>query len=257
MTSQEFNIAVVLAAGKGKRMAIDTPKQYLHLFGHPIIWYSLKACEEDPQINAVILVCGPDETEYCRERIVKPYRFQKVAAVIEGGAERYDSVWRALQEIRRQKEAGLIPACTYVLVHDGARPLLNAQILGRCLEGVREHGACAAGMPAKDTIKICDEKGTVLQTPDRAALWTVQTPQTFEYDLLYGAYRKMYENLPQGITDDAMVVEQMTDHKVTMIMGSYRNIKITTPEDMELAKAYLADENENLTTREDIAHERV
>ena len=239
MIMQEYNIAVVLAAGKGSRMGTEIPKQYLQLSGHPVIWYSLHACEENPQVHGIIFVCGHGESDYCQKQILDPYGFKKVTAVVEGGAQRYDSVWNALKEIRRQEDANLIPKCTYVFVQDGARPMLNHEILSRSLEGVRKYEACAAGMPVKDTIKICDEDGTVRQTPDRSSMWIVQTPQTFSFDLLYHAYEKMYDNIPDGITDDAMVVEQMTDHKVVMVKGAYQNIKITTPEDLVLAEMYL------------------
>ena len=249
MASEEFNAAIVLAAGKGKRMGTYTPKQYLHLFGHPLIWYSLREFETHPQVQMVVLVCGPEDAAYCREHIIEPYKFHKVTAIVPGGNERYDSVWNAMQEIRRQEENGQIPKCSNVMVHDGARPLISAKILDRCLEGARKYGACAAGMPAKDTIKICEQDGTVVQTPDRAGLWTVQTPQTFRFDLLYEAYCRLYENMPEGITDDAMVIEKMTDHKVRMVEGAYRNIKITTPEDMALARIYMTNENDNITFR--------
>ena len=125
-------------------------------------------------------------------------------------------------------------------IHDGARPLIDRPVLKRVLFSAKEDGACAAGMPAKDTIKIADEKGYAQQTPDRSRVWQMQTPQVFSLQLVYEAYRTLIEEGIRDVTDDAMVVERMSDVRVKLVEGSYRNLKITTPEDLVLAQALLS-----------------
>lgn len=223
--------AIVLAAGKGTRMESDIQKQYLKLGGKPLIYYALKAFEDSP-VNQIVLVTGQGESGYCREEIVKRYGFFKVAAITEGGKERHDSVLAGLKAAE---------GCDFVLIHDGARPCVTREIIEDAIAGAIRYGACAVGMPLKDTVKFADDQGFSEMTPDRSRLWQIQTPQAFAYDLISRAYRKLFSN-PEyqvGVTDDAMVVESMTDHKVKLIRGDYSNIKVTTPEDMELVKALL------------------
>ena len=217
--------AIVLAAGQGKRMGTKVQKQYLEIQGKPILYYSLRAFEESSVIDEIILVVGKGQKDYCNKEIVDKYGFQKVRAIVEGGAERYHSVWNGLQKV----EDG------YVFIHDGARPFVNEEILHRVFEAVQEHRACVVGMPVKDTIKVSDEKGFVVGTPDRNSLWLIQTPQVFEVSLVKKAYSRLMEMDTIKVTDDAMVVEQMLGEKVKLVEGSYQNIKITTPEDLLIA----------------------
>ena len=221
--------AIVLAAGSGKRMNSKVHKQYLLLKEKPILYYSLKAFE-DSVIDDIILVVGVGEIDFCRNDIVEKYGIQKVRAVVEGGKERYHSVYEGL------KAAG---ETDYVLIHDGARPFVSQAIIERTLSAVYEYKACVVGMPVKDTIKIIDEHGYAKETPARSHVWMVQTPQAFSYPLIFDAYSRMLMQEDSGITDDAMVVERMTDYKVKLIEGSYQNIKITTPEDLDIAEVYL------------------
>jgi len=223
------NVAIVLAAGQGKRMKSNIQKQYLLIKNKPVLYYTLSAFETSPLISEIILVTGKDEIEYCREEIVKKYGFQKVHKIIAGGKERYHSVYEGLQAIDE---------ADYVYIHDGARPFVDEEIIERACEAVEKYQACVAGMPVKDTIKIADEAGYASETPDRRRVWQVQTPQVFEYKLIKNAYDRLMETEPEGITDDAMVVEIMTRHKVKMVEGSYRNIKITTPEDLDIAELF-------------------
>lgn len=231
--------AVILAAGAGKRMESSVAKQYLLLRDKPVLWYALNTFESSGQIDEIILVVGKGEIPYATEEIVKKYDFQKVTAVIEGGAERYFSVWEALKKIHLQKEAGTEEE--YVYIHDGARPFVTEQILQDTYRGAAEYGACVTGVPVKDTIKIADENGFAVQTPDRKTVWTVQTPQVFEETLIYEAYSRLMGELPEltkkgvNVTDDAMVVEKMLEKPVKLVPGSYENIKITTPKDMDIA----------------------
>lgn len=244
--------AVVLAAGSGRRMNSDVPKQYMPLGGRPLIWYALHAIEESSVIDDCILVACQEDilSGYVREQIVERYGFHKVTSIVPGGAERYDSVYTALrmladaktQDAKGQEMSG---DGGYVFIHDGARPFLTEDILKRCLAEVERTGACVAGMPVKDTIKIADGEGYAVQTPDRALLWQIQTPQVFETALITEAYERLMrekERLTAAgiqITDDAGVVEMLMERPVKLVEGSYRNIKVTTPEDIAVAEAFL------------------
>ena len=150
--------------------------------------------------------------------------------IVSGGAERYDSVWNGLQEVK---------ADGVVFIHDGARPFVDEEIIRRGYECVSAARAGVAGMPAKDTIKIADENGFVADTPDRSKVWIVQTPQVFETALVKEAYRLLMEKGHPAVTDDAMVVERMLHFPVRLFYGSYENIKITTPEDLGTAEGFL------------------
>ena len=224
--------AVVLAAGSGKRMGGSTKKQYLLMGGKPVLYYSLKAFE-DSFIDEIVLVTGAEDISYCQQELVEKYGFTKVSRVTEGGKERYHSVACGLTALSN---------CDYIFIHDGARPLVNGAIIARSVDGAREFSACVAAMPVKDTIKVADVDGFSASTPDRSTLWQIQTPQSFRFGLIYRAYEKMF--MPgidrSHITDDAMVVERMTDTKVKFVEGSYSNIKVTTPEDMVIAEALCA-----------------
>lgn len=225
------NVAIVLAAGQGKRMNSKVQKQYLLIKEKPVLYYTLSAFENSPLISEIILVTGKEEVEYCRREIVEKYGFLKVHHIVPGGKERYHSVYEGLKAVEQ---------ADYVLIHDGARPFVSEPMIERVCEAVSKCKACVVGMPVKDTIKIADEFGFAKETPDRRMVWQVQTPQTFDFALIKGAYEKMLQEEPEGITDDAMVVESMTEHRVKLIQGSYENIKITTPEDLYIAEALIS-----------------
>lgn len=227
--------AIVLAAGSGKRMHSSQKKQFMPINGKPMIYYSLCVFEES-FIDDIILVVSSDDIDYCRQEIVERYGFQKVIRIVDGGAERYHSVYYGLTALSD---------CEYLFIHDGARPLLSQDILSRAFETVKETNACVVGMPVKDTIAIVDAQGFIEKTPNRETLWMAQTPQVFRYNIIKSAYDKLMmgelELQNQGIviTDDAMVVEQFSEYKVKYIEGSYQNIKVTTPEDIFLAEMLL------------------
>ncbi|MBS7302612.1 MAG: 2-C-methyl-D-erythritol 4-phosphate cytidylyltransferase [Lachnospiraceae bacterium] len=229
--------AIVLAGGSGKRMNSTVKKQFLMLKDKPLLYYSLKAFE-DSFIDSVILVASGEDMEYCRKEIVQKYRFNKVEKIVEGGKERYHSVINGVMAA---------PVCDYIFIHDGARPFITGSILERLFEEVKISKACVAGMPVKDTIKIADSKGYIETTPKRDLVWMIQTPQVFSYELIYRAYDILQKEesrlLNEGIsiTDDAMVVETLLGEKVKLVEGSYRNIKITTPEDLSVAEGFLQD----------------
>ncbi len=223
--------AIVLAAGQGKRMNSKVQKQFLCIQGHPVLYYSLQCFEKCVWITDIILVTGKDEIEYCREQIVEKYDFQKVSAIVEGGKERYHSVYNGLMACNQTK---------YVFIHDGARPFVTQEILERGLECVQQKDACAAGMPSKDTVKIVNANRVVESTPDRRFVWNVQTPQIFDYELVMDSYVNALKGDCSKITDDAMVVEKYGNHEVVLYEGSYENIKITTPSDLVLAEEFVA-----------------
>lgn len=232
--------AIVLAAGRGKRMGVSKSKMYLEIRDRPVLYYSLNVLEESGVIDDVILVVGKGQIPYCRQEIVEKYGFRKIRAVVEGGAERYHSVWEGLRAMEKEyRKEG------YVFIHDGARPFLTEAILERACEEVQKSRACVVGMPVKDTIKIADENGCIHMTPRRSLVWQIQTPQVFAAELIIPAYqeviRREKELLEQGvqITDDAMVVENVCGCPVRLVEGSYENIKITTPEDLAVAELFV------------------
>ena len=230
------NIAIVLAAGSGKRMQSDVKKQYMELDGKPVLYYCMNVFERSPLIDEMILVVSEDDISYCKKEIVEKFGFTKVSSVIVGGKERYDSVMNGLNEIEM---------CDCVLIHDGARPFVDEEMIERLVKSVKECKTAVAAMPSKDTVKIVDDKNMVISTPNRNTVWNIQTPQAFDFVLIKDAYERMSRRADSlalkgiKITDDAMVTENFSSVRVKLIEGSYRNIKITTPEDMMLAEMYL------------------
>lgn len=225
--------AMILAAGQGRRMKSNIQKQYMLLNGKPILYYSLQCFQTNEFIDQIILVTGKGEIEYCKKEIVEPYSITKVSQIVVGGAERYESVERGLEAIKDEYEQGI------VLIHDGARPFVTHTMIETSIKTAKEYGACTVGMPVKDTIKVVDEDSNGIHTPDRKTLWQIQTPQTFQVSLIKQAHESMKSANVGNITDDTMLVEQFCKRYVKVIEGSYQNIKITTPEDMVLAKAFL------------------
>ena len=232
---KEHCTAVILAAGRGTRMGTQTAKQYLELQGKPILAYALEIFEQSAVVDDILLMTDKEHVEYCKKEICEKYGIKKVSAVAPGGKERYESVWKALCILNEREQTG------YVMIHDGARPLVTEEIISRAAQAAVSDEACVVGMPVKDTIKVADAGGFAESTPDRSRLWQVQTPQAFSYPLVRGAYdRLMADEIQQkGITDDAMVVERLSGTKVRLVEGSYENLKVTTPEDLVLAEALL------------------
>lgn len=237
---------IVLAGGKGSRMESDVPKQYMELLGKPLLYYSLKAFEES-DVDRVVLVTAAGEEEYCREELVERFGFTKVTGIVAGGAERYASVWKGLHCLKEQtmrdtdgeKEEQPEEIPDYVLIHDGARPLVTAELINRMIAETEQYEACVAGMPVKDTIQMTDGNGTITLTPKRDSLWTAQTPQSFSFSVVYDAYERLMKEEEINVTDDAMVVGLYHNIPIQMVRGSYKNIKVTTPEDLVLAELFL------------------
>lgn len=233
MVDKKHCTAIVLSAGQGKRMGTKVQKQYIELAGKPIIAYTLQTFQESSVIDDIILVVGEGQKEYVANAIVKKYGFSKVSEIVVGGQERFHSVWNGLKAIKETAEE------SYVFIHDGARMFVDEAILERGYETALRYKACAAGMPSKDTIKIVDEDTFSIQTPQRKYVWLVQTPQIFETSYVREAYQRLMQEETIKVTDDAMVVEQMMKRPVKLFEGSYENIKITTPEDLEIAEGFL------------------
>ncbi len=216
--------AIILAAGKGQRMGTELPKQFLSMGDDMLLTKTIRVFEESSVIQDIVLVTSEDWIGFCKTEIVDREGFRKVRKIVAGGKERYDSVYQGLLAC---------PNADYVFIHDGARPFVTEEILVRTQEAVEKYEACAVGVPSKDTVKIVDEDGFVESTPPRENVWNIQTPQAFSYPLIRAAYEVVRDNNMTGITDDAMIVERSRLAKVKLVMGSYYNIKITTPEDMK------------------------
>lgn len=229
-------IAIVLAGGSGSRMKSDVAKQFMMLNGKEILYYSLKTFQDNDNISAIILVARPEDMEYCKTNIVDKYGFTKVKKMCPGGKERYNSVYNGLCVV---EELSNDVKNEIVLIHDGARPFVTLEMIDESVGNMILGSACTVGVPVKDTIKIvCEIDGELFgkETPDRNTLYQIQTPQTFRYELLRNGYEKMLQDTKHKITDDTMVVEQYMGMGCKVIMGSYENIKITTPEDLEFAE---------------------
>ena len=226
------NIAIIPAAGTGSRMQAGVNKQYLFLAGRPILAHTLALFAAHPRIDRICIVVPAEEIDYCRAEIVALYGLGKVCTLIAGGPTRQDSVGNGLLGCGAAMD-------DLVIIHDGARPLLGAAELDALLDAAAVSGAATLGVPVKDTIKQV-HAGVIVATPERSSLWQVQTPQAFRFWLLLAAHSQARaDNF--AATDDAMLVERL-DHAVLMVAGSYRNIKITTPEDLAIASAFLTAE---------------
>lgn len=223
-------VAVVIpAAGQGRRMQTPVNKQLLLLQGMPIIVHTLQVFESCSAVGEIVLVCaGGEKTIY--EDLVTVSGIKKVARVVSGGAERQDSVYNGLRALAEDTEI--------VLVHDGARPLVDNDIIARVVAAAGEFGAAIAAVPVKDTIKSVNNAGVVEKTLERSRLYQAQTPQGFRFDMLKKAYDEAVKAGLVG-TDDSSLVERIGT-AVKIVPGSYENIKITTAEDMVLAEAILA-----------------
>jgi 2-C-methyl-D-erythritol 4-phosphate cytidylyltransferase len=214
---------VIVAAGRSSRMG-GVDKTFAPLLGAPLIAHTVERFETHPGVGEIALVLAEESVGRGRE-LASSRGWRKVTQVCAGGERRQDSVYNGL--------AALSP-CDLVMVHDGARPCLDAAMLERGIEAAIRHGAAVAGMPVKDTIKRVSPELLIEETPERARLWQAQTPQVFRYDLLLEAHRACQAD----VTDDAAMVESL-GHPVRMFEGSYENIKVTTAGDLTIAEAFL------------------
>lgn len=214
--------ALIMAAGHSRRMG-GVDKLFADLGGQPLLARTLAAFEACKQINHITVVLALDSAEGALE-LLKKTGFEKIDATCVGGERRQESVQAGLQAMR---------ACDWVVVHDGARPLVTPQLIEEGIAAAQETGAASAGLPAADTLKQVASDGTVLWTVPREAVWTVQTPQVFRYDILFKAHEQDLE-----ATDDAELVER-AGGRVRLYPGSVWNLKVTTVEDLVLAEALI------------------
>ncbi len=229
-----FCSAVIVAAGKSRRMEANVNKVYMDLHGKKTIVRTLEAFQQSPVINEIILVVDSSDVKYCELEVVNQSSFTKLRKIAEGGPRRQDSVCNGLREISNESEL--------VLIHDGARPLVTQEIILRSVYGALEYGAVTTGVPVKDTIKMVGPNGFVSDTLDRSTLWAVQTPQVFRKSIITEAHKKA-DQLGIEATDDAMLAEKL-GYKLKIIEGSYENIKLTTPEDVTVARAIIREREE-------------
>lgn len=220
--------AIIMAAGKGKRMQTAVSKQFLPVCGKEILAWTVDVFEKSPLVDNILLMASADGKEDV-QHLWDNYGWKKVAAVLEGGKERQNSVANGLAAVEKDTDI--------VLIHDGVRPFVTEEMIADSIVAAQAYGGAVIGVPAKDTIKVCSADGLAVETPDRSTLWQIQTPQTFQRSLIVDAYEKAEKDGFLG-TDDASVAE-FAGHQVKVVMGSYRNIKITTKEDLVIAEAFL------------------
>lgn len=225
--ADRFTSAIIVAAGNSTRMGYKLSKQLIPLNGHAAIEYTIKAFQNCPLINEIIIVARPADIEDIAHIA---FEFKKVSAVTAGGDERIDSVKRGIRAADKR--------ATHYAIHDGARVLITPEQIEKAVNAAFGCRAASLGTPVTDTVKIADGEGVILSTPDRSTMWAVQTPQVFEREL----YRRALDNaLENGltVTDDCSMVEAIGE-RVRIIMGEYSNIKLTTPVDVTIAEALLA-----------------
>lgn len=239
---ENYHVSVIIAAaGMSNRMGSKINKQFIAINNKPILAHTLEKFEKCSYIDEIIVVSREDEVEYCRKEIVKKYGMKKVTNIVRGGKERQDSIYNGLMALNERTDI--------VLIHDGARPFVKIESIEDGIKGVTEHGACVIGVPVQDTIKVVNELDDVHHTPKRSLLWAAQTPQCFWTDVIKQGYEHAIDESIVG-TDDSSLVEKI-GYKVKMIMGTYDNIKITTPGDLIIAESLMKD-NRDLYIRSKI-----
>jgi 2-C-methyl-D-erythritol 4-phosphate cytidylyltransferase len=210
---------VIAGAGSSQRMGVD--KVFMSLAGRPLLAWSVDVCQSCELINQIVIVLHETRLDL-GQRLVAERGWSKVVGVCPGGKRRQDSVRQGLSKLK---------GCDWAIVHDGARPFLTLDLIRDGLEAARTTGAAVAAVPVKDTIKLGGSDFMVRETLNRRELWSAQTPQVFRFDII----TKAHEQVKEDVTDGASMVEQL-GYKVRLYMGSYENIKITTPEDLALAE---------------------
>lgn len=218
--------ALVPAAGMGRRMGKTVAKQFLPLGDKPMLAHTLLAFQRSTEIDEIIPILSEEDMEHCLRDVIEAYHITKVRTLVVGGKERQDSVYNGIRKLEGD--------AAVVLVHDGVRPFVTEAMIKECVDRARRGECVVVGVPVKDTVKEVDSRGTVHRTLERRSLWAVQTPQAFPARVLRKAYEDAYRQ-KRIATDDASLVEQ-AGYQVRVIMGSYENIKITTPEDLVLAE---------------------
>ena len=224
--SQRINTdAVIVSAGKGHRFKEGTKKQFLPLSGKPILAHTLGPFEASPLIRSIYLVVPPEDMDYCLREVIEKYQYGKISQIVPGGRTRQESAKNGIDAVPGDSDI--------ISIHDGVRPFVTKEMIEDSVHGALRFEAVVIAVPVKDTIKMVQPDGTILQTLERESLWQVQTPQTFRASVIREAYLRAVRDGFVG-TDDASLVERL-GAKVHVLPGSYANIKITTPEDLILA----------------------
>lgn len=220
--------AIIVAAGSGTRMGGDTPKQFLKIRGKAILQYTLERFQLSTAVDQIYVIASPEYRDHYSSVIKSDWHIDKLVNIIAGGKERYDSVWAGLQALSGDVDI--------VLIHDGVRPFISAHIISQSVQAARRYGAVVVGEPARDTVKIVNG-AFVKETIDRASVLLAQTPQTFRKDVIVNAYKHAFSTKSFS-TDDSALAENL-GHKVAVLHGDSTNIKITLPEDLIFARAFL------------------
>jgi 2-C-methyl-D-erythritol 4-phosphate cytidylyltransferase len=224
-----YTSAVVVAAGSGSRMKLKEKKQFVKIGGVPLLARTLLMFENCSLINEIIVVVSKEDISHCKRKIIEKYKLYKVKTIIAGGENRQESVFNGLLETS--------PYSDLIMIQDGARPFTDGNVIKRCIEAASEYGASVPAVKVKDTIKRVGDEGFIIETVDRSALWSVQTPQTFKRDIIIDAHIKASKDVTY--TDDSMMAESIGIN-VKIVDGSYHNIKITTQDDLITAEAIAA-----------------
>jgi len=220
---------VIAAAGKGTRMNLDINKQYIEICRMPVLARTIEAFQECRFIDEIVLVINQNDLVYCKKNIIDAYGFTKVGKIVAGGDKRQQSVFKGLNEVSRD--------CEIVLIHDGARPFIREDVILESIAEAKDFGASCVAVPVKDTIKRSGSEGFFEETLQREGLWSIQTPQTFKYEIIKDAHEQAVKDGFEG-TDDSVLVERL-GLPVKIVMGSYDNIKITTQEDLAIGEAII------------------
>lgn len=223
-------VAIIPAAGSGIRLESKRAKQFLSLDGKPILALTLEPFQECRGVDTVILVVPLDDVEYCKKEIVERFGLTKVEKIVPGGKRRQDSVRLGLEAAGGKYDL--------VLIHDGVRPLIEKRLIERVIEEAMINRAVITALPAKETVKEVNDLRDVVKTYDRERVWMVQTPQVFRYQDILKAHQRALKEGWEEATDDALLVER-SGITVKVVEGSEKNIKVTTPHDLELARFLL------------------
>ncbi|MDE0483407.1 MAG: 2-C-methyl-D-erythritol 4-phosphate cytidylyltransferase [Candidatus Poribacteria bacterium] len=223
---------LIPAAGQGKRMESSVKKPYLMLDDKPILSHTIDRFEQNSVIDEIFVIVDQSDFTVCRENALTPFRYRKVRELVAGGETRQASVFNGLRALSDDVD--------FVVVHDGVRPFIDDKIIFECLEAAAEWGSAVSAVPVKETIKVANEELFVDHTPQREQLWQVQTPQVFRKSLIVEAHKKAIHDRIDA-PDDAALVENLGS-PIKLVMGSYKNVKLTTPEDLRIAETLLNDE---------------
>ena len=211
-------------------MGMAVKKQFIQLKGKEILVRTLETLAAVPAIDGILLVVSRDDVDLC-QHLIYEYQIEKVKDILIGGSTRQESVFLGLSALPKD--------CSMVVIHDGARPLVTREQIESTIESARQYGGAMLAVPVKDTIKMVDKKKFVQQTPSRVNLWSAQTPQTFRYPEILEGHRHAVVMGDYSCTDDSQVVEKYLDMPVKIVQGSYDNIKITTPDDIQMGERIL------------------